>query len=173
MSVPEPSPFKPTRWRGTVVAAIGSVLLTILAAVAAITAGRGANPSAPVDPSAKIAGNRAYFPFMYFTASNTPLPSPTPTATPLPVTPPASGDWQVVLGYYRSSARLPGLAEDTAWNAGAFAHSRYMVKNDVLSNSESTATPWYTDEGAAAAPNSNLLLSDNINLSTSRRWTSG
>jgi uncharacterized protein YkwD len=159
MSGPELDPIKPRRWRGTVVAAVGSVLLAVAAAGAALTAGRGANSSA------KIAGNRAYLPFVYISASSTPLPSPTPTATPLPVTPPAADDWQSVLGYYRASARLPGLAEDAGWTAGDFAHARYMVKNDVLSASESTGTPWYTDEGAAAAPNGNLMLSDNVNLS--------
>ncbi len=162
MSGSEPGPIPPRRWRGTAVAAVSSLLLAVLAAAAALTAGRGAGPSAP---SAKIAGNQAYFPFVYFTASNTPLPSPTPTATPPPVTPPDSDDWPSVLGYYRASARLPGLAENTGWSAGAYAHSRYMVKNDVLSASESTATPWYTGEGAAAAPHGNLMLSDNINLS--------
>jgi hypothetical protein len=81
------------------------------------------------------------------------------------VTPPADGDWHSVLAYYRASARLPGLAEDTGWSAGAYAHARYMVRNDALAASEATATPWYTGEGAAAAPNSNLMLSDNINLS--------
>jgi hypothetical protein len=40
-----------------------------------------------------------------------------------------------------------------------------MVKNDVLSATESPATPWYLVEGAAAAPNSNLMLSDDPSLS--------
>jgi uncharacterized protein YkwD len=144
------------------VAAVASVLLAVGAAAAALTAGRGANPPAP---SAKIAGIHDYFPFIGIAPTNTPIPSPTPTATPLPVTPPLADDWQSVLGYYRASARLPGLAEDTSWSAGAFDHARYMVKNDVLSPSEETATPWYTGEGAAAGPNGNLMISDNVNLS--------
>ncbi|MEP7358828.1 MAG: CAP domain-containing protein, partial [Anaerolineales bacterium] len=97
--------------------------------------------------------------------TNTPSPTPPPTPSPPPVTPPAAGDWPSVLAYYRASARLPDLAENSGWSAGAFAHARYMVKNDVLSASETSGLPWTTDEGAAAAPNSNLLLSDNLNLS--------
>jgi uncharacterized protein YkwD len=133
-------------------------VLAVLAASVALTAGRGANPSA------KSIGGRAYLPLYYHASTNTPLPSPTPTASPPPVTPPVSDDWHSVLAYYRASARLPVLAEDAGWTAGDYAHARYMVKNDVLTADEATATPWYTDEGAAAAPNGNLMLSDNINL---------
>jgi hypothetical protein len=103
-------------------------------------------------------------PLYYHASTNTPQPTPTPTASPPPVTPPVSDDWHSILGYYRASARLPGLAEDAAWTAGDAAHARYMVKNDVLTAEEATATPWYTNEGAEAAPNANLMLSDNVNL---------
>ena len=156
MTAPDPGPAKRPPWPGTAIAGISGVLLAIVAAGVALTANRPQSPSA-----AAAATHSAYLPmFFYPTATLTPVP----TATPLPVTPPAAADWHSTVDYYRASARLPGLAENTSWSAGAEAHARYMVKNDVLSASELPATPWYTDEGAAAAPNSNLLLSDNVNL---------
>jgi uncharacterized protein YkwD len=138
------------------------VLLSVIAAAVAMTNGR------IVRPTAKSYTVQAYLPIYYQASTNTPSPTPTPTASPLPVTPPASGDWQTVLGYYRASARLPGLAEDAAWSAGAFEHARYMVRNDVLSASQDPATPEYSEAGAAAAPNSNLMLSDDAGLSDQR-----
>jgi uncharacterized protein YkwD len=91
-----------------------------------------------------------------------PTPTPTPTPTPPPVTPPASGDWHAFLDYYRASARLPALVDNTGWGKGAALHARYMVENAVLDDSEELANPWYSTEGAAAAPNSNLMLTGNV-----------
>ena len=84
------------------------------------------------------------------TGSNTFLPvivnapTPTPTGTPVPVTPPAVGDWQTVLNYYRAAARLPALTENAGWSAGALNHARYMVKNDVLASSEDISNTEYS-----------------------------
>ena len=91
-------------------------------------------------------------------------PTPTPTGTPVPVTPPAASDWQSVLAYYRASARLPALAENPAWSAGAADHARYMVKNDVLASSEDISNTWYSAAGATEAANSNLMLSDDVSV---------
>ncbi len=91
-------------------------------------------------------------------------PTPTPTGTPLPVTPPAAGDWQIVLSYYRASARLPALTENAGWSAGAVNHAQYMVKNDVLASSEDISNTWYSPAGATEAANSNLMLSDNVTV---------
>jgi uncharacterized protein YkwD len=87
-------------------------------------------------------------------------PRPTPSGTPLPVTPPAATDWSSVLRYYRASARLPALAENTGWSAGTVLHAQYMVQNETLSSSEGSATPGYSSAGATEAANSNLMLSD-------------
>jgi hypothetical protein len=101
---------------------------------------------------ATATGAPYYFPMIFQP------PSPTPTASPLPVTPPASGNWQTYVNYYRSVAHLPPLAEDGGWSQGAFEHARYMVENQSASSSEQPGNPWYTDDGAAAGPNSLLQL---------------
>jgi hypothetical protein len=54
-------------------------------------------------------------------------------------------------------ADLPPVAEDQNFLKGATAHSRYMVKNYLARNPdtphrEEPNNPWYTDEGAKAAP---------------------
>lgn len=111
--------------------------------------------SAPLSPAATT--SVAFFPVVLVP------PAPTPTGTPLPVTPPAATDWHTVLNYYRASARLPGVAENTSWSSGATNHAIYMVKNEVLAYSENPATAWYSAAGATEAANSNLMLSDNVN----------
>jgi len=98
------------------------------------------------------AGPAAYLPVVLQ------VPSPTPTATPPPVTPPAEGDWRVYTGYYRAAARLPALAENGGWSDGAFKHAQYMVENQTASASELAGNLWFTQEGAAAGPNSLLQL---------------
>ena len=112
-------------------------------------------PPAPLSPAVPTA--IAFLPIILV------APSPTPTGTPLPVTPPAATDWHNVLNYYRASAHLPAVAENANWSSGAVNHAIYMVRNDVLTNSENPATPLYSPEGATEAANSNLMLSDNVN----------
>jgi len=116
-----------------------------------------ANGATPLAPAAETRG--AFLPVFYAP------PRPTPTGTPLPVTPPATHDWQTVLKYYRASAHLPTLAVNAAWSTGAANHAHYMVSNDVLASTELTTTPWYTAAGATEAANSNLMLSDNVSTS--------
>jgi uncharacterized protein YkwD len=106
-------------------------------------------------PAATTPANARYFPVIM-------VQRPTPTSTPLPVTPPASGDWRAVLSYYRASAHLPNVGENSGWSAGAANHARYMAENDVLASSEGTATPFYTAAGATEAANSNLMLSGDV-----------
>ncbi len=137
------------RWRavlpGAALALVG--FITISLAVSA----RAAAP-APASPTSV-----GYFPIIAA------APRPTPAGTPPPVTPPAATDWRSVLSYYRASARLPALSENTNWSVGAANHAHYMVSNDVLANTENPATPWYSSAGATEAANSNLMLSDNVN----------
>jgi hypothetical protein len=54
-------------------------------------------------------------------------------------------------------AGVPPVAEDGNFLKGASAHARYMVKNYLARNPktphrEEPTNPWYTDEGAKAAP---------------------
>ncbi len=84
-----------------------------------------------------------------------------PTATPIPV---PSG-W---LGYFndlRARGGLPALSENATWSSGCTLHARYMVKTDTITHAEDPASPWYTAEGDAAAGNSNLMVSSDVNAS--------
>ncbi len=133
-------------------ATLSGVGLAVLALFSIkLAASVGAAPAAPT--------SIAYLPVILVP------PAPTPTGTPPPVTPPAATDWKTVLNYYRASARLPPLVENTGWSDGAFDHARYMVKNEVLAYTEDPATPWYSPEGATEAAKSNLMLSDNATTS--------
>ncbi len=92
------------------------------------------------------------------TATSTPTPTHTPTTTP---TPPQ--DWLGYVNYYRAMAQLPTAAENTEWNDGCWKHSRYMVKNDVITHSEDPNNPWYTPEGNACGTSGNAMVSSNVN----------
>jgi uncharacterized protein YkwD len=137
-----------------VVFAAAGLAVMALGALWVAAAVQAAPPPAPA-----VGTPQAYFPIFYQPVL------PTPTGTPPPVTPPAATDWYDVLLYYRASARLPALAENTTWSAGAVNHAAYMVTNDVLAYTEDPATPGYTTSGATEAANSNLMLSDNVSTS--------
>ena len=77
------------------------------------------------------------------------------------MTPPASGDWQVFLNYYRASARLPGPAVNGEWSAGAAEHACYVVENDSLLNMQDTNGACASPAGATAAANSILYADGN------------
>lgn len=132
-------------------------LALLLAGLLALSLTPSAAPAAPAGPGGTPSA--LYLPMLIQP------PSPTPTSTPPPVTPPASGDWRAYLGYYRAVARLAGLNENTGWSDGAFKHARYMVENQTAAASENPGAPFYTVEGAAAAPNSLLQLQGNLNFS--------
>ena len=134
-----------------------ALLLAGLIALSLAPTGRAAAPAQPLGTPSP----QAYLPMIYQ------WPTPTPTVTPPPVTPPSSGDWRVVLGYYRAAGRLPGLSQNTGWSDGAFKHAKYMVMNQTAANYE-TPGLWYTAEGAAAAPNSLLQLQGDVNFSDRR-----
>ena len=62
-------------------------------------------------------------------------------------------------------ARLSPVNENPAWSAGGQLHSRYMVKNNILSHDEDASNPWYSEEGKAAAQAGNLMASSNVDTS--------
>jgi uncharacterized protein YkwD len=147
--------MRPSQWRGPRLAARASLMGLAAAGLTVMAIGLAAlGAPASAAPAATTSG--AFLPLIFVP------PKPTPTGTPVPVTPPAASDWQSVLRYYRASAHLPTLAVNPAWSSGAANHAHYMVGNDVLANSESPATPFYTAAGATEAAASNLLLSDNV-----------
>jgi uncharacterized protein YkwD len=79
-----------------------------------------------------------------------------------PVTVPSSGSWLDYLNYYRATACLPPVTEDTDLTDGDHKHAIYMVKNDVLLHDEDPNNPWYTSEGQIAAQQSNLAGSGDM-----------
>lgn len=85
--------------------------------------------------------------------TGTPAPSPTATATPS-VQP--SPSWLGYVNHFREQGGLPPVTEDANWSLGSEAHSRYMVKTDVISHSQDDSSPWYTQAGLDAAQNGNI-----------------
>ena len=73
-----------------------------------------------------------------------------PTDTP-------SVGWLDTINGIRKQSGIAALRENKAWSEACQLHSRYMVKNDVLTHSEDPGNQWYTHEGAAAAQNSNIM----------------
>ena len=75
----------------------------------------------------------------------------------------ASGPWLDRLNLWRASTGVPALVEDTTWSSGDYNHSRYMVKNDLVTHYETVGTPYYTAAGDQAAKSGNL----HVNSTTS------
>jgi len=87
---------------------------------------------------------------------------------PLVINPQTDPDWLQYVNQFRELANLPTVSENSAYSAGAVLHSKYMVKNDVITHSENSSNPWYTAEGAAAGSNGNVAVSSSI--STTDEW---
>lgn len=75
---------------------------------------------------------------------------------------PSLPGWLSSVNYYRSTAGLPPVSEKAEWSAGNRNHAIYMVRNDVIEHDEDPGNPWYTPEGRAAAQNSNLIVSFDV-----------
>ena len=87
-------------------------------------------------------------------------------ARPCPsVTFPPSDNWLDYVNYYRATACLRPVTENTVWSDGDHKHAIYMVKNDIMQHDEDPNNPWYTPEGRTAAQQSNLAASSNIRAS--------
>lgn len=100
-------------------------------------------------------------------STSTPTPIPTATPTPIPTatpTPLPSG-WLAYVNYYRDMAQLPLVNENADWQDGCWKHSRYMVKNDVITHAEDPNNPWYTTEGNTCGTSGNVMVSSNVNTS--------
>jgi len=69
--------------------------------------------------------------------------------------------WLSHLNFYRATAYLSPVTENTAWSDGDRKHSIYMVKTDALQHGEYSNNTWYTPEGQTAARQSNLFMSSN------------
>lgn len=73
-------------------------------------------------------------------------------------------EWLNYLNDLRAIGNLPPLVENPGWSDGCDLHTRYMIKNDKMEHLEDPQNPWYSPEGAAAAGNSNLMMSTNLSL---------
>ncbi len=76
---------------------------------------------------------------------------------------PAPGDWLAYVNYYRALACLPAVTENAAYSDGDRKHAKYMVKEDFIGHTESSISPYYTPEGAAAAAASNVMVTSDVN----------
>lgn len=88
--------------------------------------------------------------------------SPPAAASPPSDALPAPRAWLDYLNFYRATARLSPVTENTAWSDGDRKHAIYIVKNRALQHSEEPGNTYYTPEGQTAAQQSNLFNSSNM-----------
>jgi hypothetical protein len=86
-------------------------------------------------------------------------PLPTITAAPPPTETSCSPPWLSRFNYWRSTAGVPQVAENTTWSNGDYLHSQYMVKNQEVAHSEIAGHPYYTAAGNTAAGDGNIEVS--------------
>lgn len=73
--------------------------------------------------------------------------------------------WLDYVNVYRALTALPAVTENATWSHGDWLHARYMIKNDYIGHDEDPNNSWYTDEGRAAAQNSDLVVSYSATMS--------
>jgi len=76
----------------------------------------------------------------------------------------------------RSLSNLNPVTYNTSWDKGAGGHAKYMVKNNLLTHTESSSNPWYTAEGFSSGQSSLVLGSTSAGLSDTKaieKWMSG
>ncbi|MBN1318979.1 MAG: CAP domain-containing protein [Anaerolineales bacterium] len=78
---------------------------------------------------------------------------------------PAGPEWLTAVNEFRAQAHLPYVTEEAEWSEGAWLHSRYMVKTDIVEHDEDKSNKWYTPEGKAAAQSSVIVASYDSSLS--------
>jgi hypothetical protein len=71
-------------------------------------------------------------------------------------------DWLGVVNAYRSMSGLAPVSAEPAWEAGADAHSCYMVINGLISHTESPSLPGYSFDGNLAGSSSNVAVSGSV-----------
>lgn len=167
-------------------------LVAALIPILLVLASQTASGSIPLlDPPPFTVTSQAFIPAGYTAGqlepgvptatATTPPAGPTPTSTtpagPTPTsTTPAAQDWLAYVNFIRSLAGLPAVTENPVWSAGDVAHSKYMVKNQVIGHDENPALPFYSDEGNTAAANGNVAINSNINATDAQiinQWVSG
>lgn len=80
-----------------------------------------------------------------------------------PLSPAAPADsgpaWQERLNVFRGLAGLFGLNDAASWSAGSTAHARYVALSGQVVRDEDPASPYFSEEGAAAGRGA-LVLAD-------------
>ncbi len=120
-----------------------------------------------------------------------PLPPGAPAGTGSGTRALELNSWLVYLNVFRLLADLPLLSENLTpssssnpddnfnnqtWSEGSFAHSRYMVKNNIVTHDEDPTNPFYTPEGYAAGKNSNVAAYTAANATDEQllnQWLTG
>jgi uncharacterized protein YkwD len=85
------------------------------------------------------------------------LPAPSPAHVTIVAT--ASTGWLDRFNLWRFDAGQSSLTENTTWSAGDYNHAVYMVKNNLVTHSETVGVPYYTTAGDTASQNSNIFVS--------------
>jgi hypothetical protein len=71
----------------------------------------------------------------------------------------ADPPWLIRFNQFRSQAHLPAVIEEPVWLDGCVKHSKYIVKNDVLTHTEDPSNSWYAAEGNECGTSANVLYS--------------
>jgi uncharacterized protein YkwD len=72
-------------------------------------------------------------------------------------------DWLTYLNQYRLMANLPPVTFNESWNQGSWNHSRYMVKNNIITHYEDPSNIYFSIDGDLAGKSGNLAASYNYN----------
>jgi len=70
----------------------------------------------------------------------------------------STNSWLARLNYWRSTAGVPPVTENTTWSAGDYDHALWMIKNQLVQHSETVGSPYYTAAGNTAAQASNIAV---------------
>jgi len=126
-----------------------AVLFGVCALTPLIGRAQGITLTTPASPGLVPSG---FLPIVLGVGTRNSIPTPTPG-------PPGDESWLMRLNEHRQMAGLPPVQESVDWSRGAWSHSRYMVKNDLVDHEEDPDNSWYTPEGDQAARSSNLAAS--------------
>lgn len=74
----------------------------------------------------------------------------------------AFGDWLATVNGWRGLAGLPPVTENPDWSAGALAHARYAVRENVVGHTENPSSPDFSEAGLEAAQNGNVAGTSEI-----------
>lgn len=87
------------------------------------------------------------------------IPASTPTRVHLTTALSASSGWLDRFNNWRGVSGQSPLTENASWSGGDYNHAVYMVKNNLVTHSETAGVPYYTASGATEAQDSNIFVS--------------